>query len=269
MTNTSWARGRFQIPADAKFVGIHCNSDNAFGLLVDDLSYQTEDPANPTGYELYLDGTKVATVKADALTYTFKDLSVGEHKVGVKAVFASGTSDLVEQTVNISNEAMPINLKAETSVGQAVLTWEMPAGFTPKNYKVFLNNELKAENLTEKTYTFSDLKNGKYTAAVVAVYETGESEKATVDFEIKGVDVEDFALAQVKVYPNPNNGLFYLQTVAAGVAEVYSMNGQLVKRVAVPAEGTYSIDLQNRAKGLYLFRFIGAEKTTLFKMVIR
>lgn len=269
MTNTSWARGRFQIPADAKFVGIHCYSDDAFGLLVDDLSYQTEDPANPTGYELYLDGTKVATVKADALTYTFKDLSIGEHKVGVKAVFASGTSDLVEQTVNISNEAMPINLKAETSVGQAVLTWEMPAGFTPKNYKVFLNNELKAENLTEKTYTFSDLKNGKYTAAVVAVYETGESEKATVDFEIKGVDVEDFALAQVKVYPNPNNGLFYLQTVAAGVAEVYSMNGQLVKRVAVPAEGTYSIDLQNRAKGLYLLRFIGAEKTTLFKMVIR
>lgn len=269
MTNTSWARGRFQIPADAKFVGIHCYSDNAFGLLVDDLSYQTEDPANPTGYELYLDGTKVATVKADALTYTFKDLSIGEHKVGVKAVFASGTSDLVEQTVNISNEAMPINLKAETSVGQAVLTWEMPAGFTPKNYKVFLNNELKAENLTEKTYTFSDLKNGKYTAAVVAVYETGESEKATVDFEIKGVDVEDFAVAQVKVYPNPNNGLFYLQTVAAGVAEVYSMNGQLVKRVAVPAEGTYSIDLQNRAKGLYLLRFIGVEKTTLFKMVIR
>lgn len=270
MNNPNWTRGRFDIPADARFVGIHCKSDDAFGFLVDDLSYVTEEFVKPVGYELYLDGTKVASVPVDELAYRFTNLSDGEHKVGVKAVFASGYSELVEETVTVSSEAMPVRLKAETSGATAVLSWEMPAGFTPESYKVFLGDEQKAEGLTATTYAFNDLKNGKYTAAVVAVYATGESQKATVDFEIEGVDVEDFApTVQAGVYPNPCDGLFYLKAAGQGMAEVYGMNGQLVRRVEVPCAGVYAIDLRNRAKGLYLLRFGNGEDIRLFKLVIR
>ncbi|MCM1040907.1 MAG: choice-of-anchor J domain-containing protein [Bacteroides sp.] len=270
-TGTNWARGRFNIPEDAKYIGIHCISNDAFGLLVDDLSYMTEDFAKPTGYEIYLDGTKVKDAKVDELTYTFSDLSFGEHKVGVKAIYASGASELVEQTVKVSAEAMPISLNAKVDQRTAVLTWDMPEGFAPKNYKVFLGNEQKAENLTEKTYTFSDLANGTYTASVVAVYETGESEKAIVEFIINStVDVEDFDMAvRTRVYPNPSNGLFYLQAAAQGVAEVYTMNGQIIRRMEIPAEGVYTIDLQNRAKGMYLIRFVNNEQSSFFKVVVR
>lgn len=267
---TSWASAVVDIPEDARFVGIHCTSDDAFLFVVDDLAYYTEAPVKPIGYELYLDGTKVKDMPVDSLTYTFKNLSVGEHKVGVKALFASGASELVEKTVNVSNEAMPINLKAETSVGQAVLSWDMPEGFTPKSYKVFLGEEQKAENLTEKTYTFSELKNGRYTAAVVAVYETGESAKATVEFEIKGVDVEELGIKLCsRVYPNPNNGLFYLQAANKGLVEIYSLNGQKVRYLEIPGEGVYPIRLENCARGLYLLKFSSRDNTSLFKIVVR
>ena len=270
--STTWARGTFSIPQDAKYIGLRCTSDDAFGLLADNLSYTIENPANPTGYELYLDGEKVADVAADVLTYTFSNLSLGEHKVGVKAVYASGTSKLVEESVKISAEAMPVDLTATVKEDMAVLTWDMPEGFTPQGYKVFLNDEQKVEGLTEKTYTFSELENGKYTAAVLAVYESGESEKATVEFEIKKVEVgtEDFDMAvRSKVYPNPSNGLFYLQAAHQGLVEVYSMTGQMVKRVEIPAAGTYTLDLQNRSNGIYLIKFANGNDMNLFKVVIR
>ncbi len=269
--STSWARGRFSIPEDAKYIGIRCTSKDAFGLLLDDLSYITEDPANPTGYELYLDGAKVKDMQVDTLIYIFKNLAVGEHKVGVKAIYASGASELVEKTVKIAAEAKPIRLNAAVEERTVVLTWDIPEGFAPKSYKVFLGTEQKAENLTEKTYTFTDLQNGKYTAAVVAVYETGESEKATVEFTINSsVDVEDFDMAtRTVVYPNPNDGMFYLKAADKGMVEVYTMNGQVVKRMMLPAEGVYSIDLQNRAKGMYIVRFITAESAAYFKVMVR
>ena len=267
----SWTEVNVTIPENAKFVGICCASDKGLGLFIDDLAYYTEETVNPIGYELYLDGEKVKDAKVDELTYTFEDLAVGGHKVGVKAIYASGASELVEKTVKISAEAMPVNLNVAVDERTAVLTWNMPEGFTPKSYKVFLDGEQKAENLTEKTYTFSELKNGTYTAAVVAVYETGESEKATVEFIINShVDVEDFDMAvRSSVYPNPNDGMFYLKAADKGTVEVYAMNGQLVKRVEIPAQGTYSINLQNRAKGLYLMKFATRENTTLFKIVVR
>lgn len=270
VTVTSWTPVVVEIPENAKYIGIRCTSDDAFLFVVDDLAYYAEAPANPTGYELYLDGAKVKEAKADELTYTMKGISVGEHKVGVKAIYASGASELVEEKITISAEAMPVNLNVAVEERTAVLTWDIPEGFSPKAYKVYLGEELKAE-VAEKAYTFTDLKNGTYTAAVVAVYETGESEKVTIEFIINShVDVEDFDMAvRSSVYPNPNDGMFYLKAADKGTVEVYNMNGQLVKRVEIPAQGTYSINLQNRAKGLYLMKFATGENTTLFKIVVR
>lgn len=267
--STAWARGIFSVPDDAKYVGLHCTSKEAMGLMVDDLSYVTEDFANPTGYELYLDGVKVKDAKVDELSYAFKDLSFGEHKVGVKAIYASGASELVENTVKIATEAKPIDLVAEVQGSAAVLTWSMPDGFTAKSYQVFLGNEKVAENLTEKSYTFTDLQNGKYTAAVTAVYETGVSEQATVEFLIAGVGIDDvLTQPQGFIYPNPCNGTFYLNAEKAGFAEVYSLTGKKIQHVVIPEAGTYAFNLQS-AHGMYVVKFVSGGKTSLFKVVVR
>lgn len=265
----SWTEINVSIPEDARFVGIRCSSDKAVGLLIDDLAYYTEESANPTGYELYLDDTKVKDASVNELTYTFEGLSVGEHKVGVKAVYASGFSELVEKTVTIVAEAAPINLNAAVEEDMAVLTWDIPEGFAPKAYKVYLGEELKAENLTEKAYTFTGLENGEYVAAVVAVYETGESQKETVAFKIETTGMEALLpIAQVRIYPNPNNGVFYLRTEVAGVVEVYTLTGQKLQQVMVPDAGTYGFNL-NRARGMYLVKFVSGKDTRLLKMVVR
>lgn len=269
VTVTNWTAAVVEIPEDAKYVGIRCTSDDAFIFLVDDLAYYLDAPANPTGYKLYLDGAMVKEAQVDELTYTFEGLSMGEHKVGVKAIYASGESRLVEETVTIVAEAKPINLNATVEENMAVLTWDMPEGFAPKAYKVYLGEELKAENLTEKTYTFTDLAAGNYTAAVVAVYETSESEKATVNFTVQTVGVEEVSLmAQTRIYPNPNNGMFYLNTEVAGVAEVYTLTGQRLQQTMIPGAGTYVFNL-NRARGMYMVKFVSGKETRLFKVVVR
>ena len=269
--SSSWRYKSVDIPEDAKYVGIRYESESGkYGFMVDDLVYATEEFANPVNYELYLDGEKKGTT--DLLTFTFENLSVGEHTLGVKAIYGSGASEMVTKTVTISSEAAPIRLEAKVDEKTALLTWEMPEGFTPKSYKVFLGEEVKAEGLTEMTYVFNDLTPGNYTAGVVAVYETGESEKATVNFTIVNTEgIEDVLTAvRAMVYPNPNNGLFYLQTNGAGEVEVYNLSGQMVVRKAIAAEGIYEINLQNREKGAYVLRFTGSDRTqTVVKLIVR
>ena len=350
-----WEYKSVDIPEDAKYVGIRYASESGkYGFMVDDIIYATEDFASPISYELYLDGTKVKDATVSELSYTFTNLANGEHTVGVKAIYGSGASEMVTKKVTISSEAMPIRLTATVDEKKAVLNWEMPEGFTPQSYKVFLGEEMKADNLTEMTYTFNDLTPGNYTASVVAVYATGESEKATATFKIDpfgkpsdlkvkvnrgsavltwtkpegltpqsykvflgeevkaegvtettytlnnlatgeytvgvvavyktgesekvtatfkvtNVGVEDIVEAvRAMVYPNPNNGLFYLQTNGAGEVEVYNLRGQMVVRKAVAAEGIYEIDLQNREKGAYVLRFTGSDRTqTVVKLIVR
>lgn len=217
-------------------------------------------------YEIYLDGNKVGT--SDTLVYTYQDLAYGKHKVGVKAVFASGATALAEKEVNVSAEAMPIDLKVAEQKGGGVFTWDMPAGYAPVSYKVYLNDELKAENLTEKTYTFSGLKKASYTAAVVAVYATGESEKAEIRFTVKEVGVEDFALAAAKLYPNPNNGIFYLQTPQKAIVDIFSLNGRLVSRKVV-SEGVHAFNLAGCARGMYLVKLSHGTETKILKLIVR
>ncbi|MDE6307881.1 MAG: T9SS type A sorting domain-containing protein, partial [Bacteroidales bacterium] len=141
--------------------------------------------------------------------------------------------------------------------------------FTPKSYQVFLGSEKVAENLTEKTYTFTNLKKGKYTAAVVAVYETGVSEKATIDFQISSTGVEGVSLlSKSYIYPNPSNGIFYLNTEVAGIAEVYSLTGKKIQHVVVPEAGTFAFDLQSE-HGMYVVKFMAGGEVRYFKVVIR
>ena len=268
-SNENWKTMSFDIPEDAKFIGIrYAGNKEKYGLMVDDLVYAAEDFAKPASYDLYVDGEKKGS--SEELTYTLENLSIGEHTVGVKAIYGSGASEMVTKKINISNEAAPIRLTVKIDCQTALLTWKTPEGFAPKSYKVFLGEEMKIEGLTETTYVFNDLALGNYTAGVVAVYKTGESEKVTVSFMIN-VGVEDIVEAvRAMVYPNPNNGLFYLQTNGAGEVEVYNLRGQMVVRKAVAAEGIYEINLQNREKGAYVLRFTGSDRTqTVVKLIVR
>lgn len=106
-----WTTVEYTVPKEARYVTINCVSDNLFVLMIDDVFIGFELPdgvdadaiRSDLTFEVYLDGEKLATT-ADK-TYRFTGLAKGMHKAGVKALFASETTPLVEVEFDVTEGA--------------------------------------------------------------------------------------------------------------------------------------------------------------------
>lgn len=104
-----WKEYRYTIPAKAKYVTINCVSDYLFLMMVDDIFIGIEAPdgVNPEDirkdlkFEVYLDGKKTGATSEKS--FTFDNLQNGTHKAGVKALFASQTTPLVETEFTVTD----------------------------------------------------------------------------------------------------------------------------------------------------------------------
>lgn len=100
----------FDIPKEAKYVAIHCVSDQKRVFRVDDVMFGLSEamqipyylrrsaqrpmksPAIDGLYEVYLDGKLVA--QQDETSYLFERLAEGKHTAGVVASYTSGKTDM-------------------------------------------------------------------------------------------------------------------------------------------------------------------------------
>lgn len=97
-----WTEYRYTVPAEAKYVAINCVSDYLLFMMVDDVfvGYELPDGVDPDNirgdlkFEVYLDGNKVA--EQTERSFTFDKLQNGTHHAGVKALFHTEASPLVE-----------------------------------------------------------------------------------------------------------------------------------------------------------------------------
>ena len=97
-----WKEYSYTVPADAKYVAINCVSDYLLMVMIDDIFIGMELPdgvdidaiRNDLSFQIYLDGEYVASTAEKKFTFT--NLAKGTHRAGVKAVFASTTTKLVE-----------------------------------------------------------------------------------------------------------------------------------------------------------------------------
>lgn len=97
----NWNEYSYTIPADARYVTINCVSTDGFVLMIDDVLIGTKDKnkvcrikeESNVVYEVYLDGKKVS--ETTDCKYLFAELTKGKHTAGVKAVYYSGSSELV------------------------------------------------------------------------------------------------------------------------------------------------------------------------------
>jgi hypothetical protein len=143
------------------------------------------------GYNIYRNDELIAEISDIVPCYTDDVLNSGNYTYEVYAVYnmmdcaiwESEPTNPVEVLIETYNPAQ--NLVVENTGISAVATWEAPATDKSKavtGYDVYLNDNF-ADNTTELTYTFTDLIDGEtYTAGVVAVYETGESEMISQEF---------------------------------------------------------------------------------------
>ena len=85
---TNWTEQTVQLAAGTKYFAIRHTSNDIFGLLIDDVTYQV--PMEPESYNIYLDGVLVDNVNSDVFNYTFNNVSTGEHQCAVSAVYPNG-----------------------------------------------------------------------------------------------------------------------------------------------------------------------------------
>ena len=104
-----WTEYRYTVPAKAKYLAINCVSDYLLFMMVDDLfiGYELPDGVDPDNirgdlkFEVFLDGNKVAEQAEHS--FVFKNLQNGRHRAGVKALFHTDSSPLVETEFEVTD----------------------------------------------------------------------------------------------------------------------------------------------------------------------
>ena len=184
---TNWTEQTVQLPAGTKYFAIRHTSNDIFGLLIDDVTYQV--PMEPVSYNIYLDGVLVGNVDSDTFSYTFNNVSTGEHQCAVSAVYPNGRESVavpatftstITATLAISPATQTIN---DATAGTLTVTGTNVEG----NISVSAGNDwsLNPTSLSSNggnvsvTYTGRDL---SATTTVTASATGAADATATVDY---------------------------------------------------------------------------------------
>lgn len=89
-----WQQVSVDLPEGAQHFAIRHNTLAGQGFMfeVDDVTYTQAASAEITGYNIYRDGEKIATVGADATTYTDENVDGDRHVYNVTVIYADGES---------------------------------------------------------------------------------------------------------------------------------------------------------------------------------
>lgn len=135
----AWKEFTADLPEGTKYFAIRCISVDAFGMLIDDVKYTSAGGIKPTGFNVYLDQVKVASV--NEMTYTVSGLADGEHTISVTATYGKGESSPVSAVFVINNETGIDNIEA--SAAKEIYTVNGVRVSEAKNAGVYIVNGQK------------------------------------------------------------------------------------------------------------------------------
>jgi len=133
-------------------------------------------------------------------------------------------------------------------------------------YRIYLDgNEI--ELTTQKNYLFTNVNEGTHTAGVKAVYSSGESEMATIDFiGCEEIGVENSILSELRLFPNPfSNEIQISHPDLVNSVQITDILGQKIKNTTYNGK---SINTENLSSGIYIITLetLSGEKM-IYKMV--
>ena len=247
------------------YIGIHCVSNDAFMFMLDDLSVgmAKEKTKAFEGYTVYLDEAEVASGLTET-NYTFADLPLGNYTAGVKAVYESGESSIVELDFEIVVPSFDLTFNVmdeqNSNLMQGV-TVEVTNGTDIWTYNTDANGQ-----------AVFDCENGVYDYTVsMSGYETMTGQ-VTIDNGPESVDImmpvgiSETSIPGFSVYPNPSQGSFTVKADAVGSIVVLDAVGQVV--MEKDFNDAAKIDLTNAAGGIYFIRLMTDNKVDTKRIVI-
>lgn len=92
-----------------------------------------------------------------------------------------------------------------------------------------------------------------------------DSKVATARYTVELANEGAFA-AQVRIYPNPNNGVFNMELPQNAVVEIFASNGLLMNRMDVSA-GTTALHIKNA--GVYFVKVVANGQVAVKKIIVR
>lgn len=136
-------------------------------------------------------------------------------------------------------------------------------GLGAHTYEIYLDGK---KVITQRgiTYTFTNIADGKHIAGVKAIYASGESELATVEFEVTGNRIEEVVDEEVLLYPNPAKERIFVKGQVEQL-DIYGASGNLLGSYLNPTE----IQVAHLNDGIYTFRMITENGIQVKKVVIR
>lgn len=115
-----WNQFDYTVPKEAKYVTIHCVSENTYIFMLDNVFIGLEEvnengvavhsikASQPDGaFEVFLDGVKIA--KTNENTLLLPNLTKGKHTAGVRATYTSGYTNTINVDFNIETSGIGDN----------------------------------------------------------------------------------------------------------------------------------------------------------------
>ncbi|MCF7794630.1 MAG: T9SS type A sorting domain-containing protein [Candidatus Cloacimonetes bacterium] len=250
-------------------------------LQIDEFGFATWEPPDPMnssrdflGYNVYLNDDFIIFSTDEFYDYSSLVLIPGELYVGgVTAVYDEGESTTDWEPFQYLPEPFypPENLTIDNTT--CTIFWEEPTScYDIENYNIYLNDTF--EGITNETeWQFLYLVNGTiYTAGVQTIYNVGESDIITIQFEpTKAEDIIPTQELQLTNYPNPFNPVttikFDIKENETGTLTIYNIKGQtLFKKKYENGYHTFNWEADDYASGIYFYKLRTQSYSKLKKM---
>ncbi|MBO7481685.1 MAG: choice-of-anchor J domain-containing protein, partial [Bacteroidales bacterium] len=105
-TTTTWTQYSYTVPANAKYVAIHCVSNDQYIFCVDDITISGNEISGVAAVKLYDNGVLVASNLTSG-TYTASNLAVGEHCFSIRAICDDNSESMSAQSCVTVESSLP------------------------------------------------------------------------------------------------------------------------------------------------------------------
>ena len=269
-TTTTWTEYTYTVPANAKYVAIHCVSNDQYIFCVDDITISGR-VINGPACNIYRNGELIAEHVAGG-TFTDQNLPTGTYCYTITRDCGSGFESQESESVCVTiGEPVvepcdaPTGLTATASSNQIGLSWNAVSNAIA--YKVYRNGNAIATTQTN-SYTDANVTAGvTYAYAVKTVCTGGESDLSSTVNGATTTGISGYENSEVRIYPNPAHNVLNIEGDNLKEAAIYSAIGTLVQKTEVTGKAV-TLNVSGLTKGIYFVKIITNEGNISTRKVV-